>query len=717
LDCRNNLSYENGVISTIQFMFMNEEKEITRKIADSHKVIELAKEIHSGIRFTADQSYMHFADVILRALSDDSEEKTMQRMVDLFRSIKSNELRLKVAKEVTVLLNAMTTPSILSKSLIARRVLDLNFFMRFVQKFLPNNTESRQLTAKLRKVLALHCDYGIYIGLNEIHNNEKSSQDKSGGPHLDKFVSHSPKDLEKAISLGKLLALPLYDIFHVIIENHLRSRNVGLSMAALRAMTEIEVCPTRSHLTLALKACKCTLAVVSVIAKETLERKDDDVVEILDVMSAFRSVLPILVSWSTQLESVMDQQSFTNEFCLISRYMELCHQVCGCCESLSERQTDKTKLYQIRSDVGTFLPHHEGTVMEPSPLICTLAYVAASVETFNTQDEMTDLSQEDEQKMNDYIQRWDELFVSLNVQSLHLVEIHARQFASTLPCFRSSRGLEMDLQRLVCNVCKKILVNSPPDYWLAVRLIMCLSHEGIKELFAELQKWSRSKQNARIILNLIVISQYVFLVIGDNTHHKQLCVWFETSKWKKELGKLGVQLSTSKIRSEALLDLLPDFLKALVPPSVIKEYCATFKFNANSILLHYAFALCKLVAGNEKADYGQERLDRTLRMASLALQLIDCDGANAPYDEVINTVEQLCPYSYETIGLLVKQMEIWLEDNQQSPQKEAARETIEQYGIMLAFLSEMERKSDITKEEIMWYTKRKNGDVEVGGLY
>lgn len=75
--------------------------------------------------------------------------------------------------------------------------------------------------------------------------------------------------------------------------------------------------------------------------------------------------------------------------------------------------------------------------------------------------------------------------------------------------------------------------------------------------------------------------------------------------------------------------------------------------------------------------------------------------ADAPYDALITLIHQLCPYSYETIGLLVKQLKTWSAKQKAATGHEPAQwSKIEDFLVMLEFLRCANRFATVGKRNL-----------------
>lgn len=93
---------------------------------------------------------------------------------------------------------------------------------------------------------------------------------------------------------------------------------------------------------------------------------------------------------------------------------------------------------------------------------------------------------------------------------------------------------------------------------------------------------------------------------------------FETTLWQKRFTKLGVlTVNPQKLRRESALDLVSDFVKVLVPPYVLKQFCREMQVPSR-ILLNYVIELCKISSGfiNE-----HERFFKTIDTAKATLRV------------------------------------------------------------------------------------------------
>lgn len=106
--------------------------------------------------------------------------------------------------------------------------------------------------------------------------------------------------------------------------------------------------------------------------------------------------------------------------------------------------------------------------------------------------------------------------------------------------------------------------------------------------------------------------------------------WFEAALWHKRLVKLGTQLSASNITREKTMELMPEFAKVNIAPSVLKQYCDDMQVDADAVLLNYAIELCR----SSSVVREPQRFAGIIQTATAALRvgsLID-----RPIDQAIN---------------------------------------------------------------------------------
>lgn len=93
---------------------------------------------------------------------------------------------------------------------------------------------------------------------------------------------------------------------------------------------------------------------------------------------------------------------------------------------------------------------------------------------------------------------------------------------------------------------------------------------------------------------------------------------FETTLWQKRFTKLGVlTVNTQQLRKESALDLVSEFVKVLVPPHVLKQFCEEMQVPFK-ILLNYAIELCKVSSNFMKE---RERFLKTIDTAKASFRV------------------------------------------------------------------------------------------------
>lgn len=728
LESRRMLTKKRVLTSALRDMFRFGKKDIATKLADATKIIELVHESDASFELTQADSFLYFADIILHNLDDTNEDATMDWFTELFRAVKTNQMRAEATHTVAKLLDYKVSVDVrnsaFNKVLSSRRLRFLRFYQRFAQRFLPDNEEQHALTQKLRNIVELYTNYDLHADLAVLNGGEERiCMLKQFLNDLDEHSEHSvySEQLDKVVTLGRLLCLTHVDLFQTLIEHHVSRGAIGKALADLREFATLVTHPERSHLKLALGTTVFCLQALSGSVKAGGETDVDHITEALTALSVF---IPVFVDWSVQLGDLISEpfdEWYSTAFIQIARYVELCEHVLACCDRTEEagekaQKAKKDGLYRVHFDNDCSLPSKEGCIFDAAQVLSALASVAETVVSANNID--SEIHRE--KAYEDYLDRWTQLFECLSLQNLTLLEVHARSFARSLPFFAPlEQQMAGNMQALVVASLQKILMNTPTDYWLAVHLMNLLPQDLVKAAFDDLRKKVIQKRNTRATLNLIALGQFIYkriLIHQDTATIKQLESWQLQFKWKKQLGKLGVSLPSDKLKQENVMDLLQTFVAALVPASVVKEYCESFKFNTPQLLLHYASSILRQVSA-ESSDASEEKREHNetlLAIAQHALELVECGPSEAPYEALISLVDQLCPYSYETIGLIANQLRKWaLKQKEATGSDPREMETIEDYLYVLHFLQMEPRVNGYTREETLWYTSRKNVDRRV----
>uniref|UniRef100_A0AC35EWA0 Uncharacterized protein n=1 Tax=Panagrolaimus sp. PS1159 TaxID=55785 RepID=A0AC35EWA0_9BILA len=202
-----------------------------------------------------------------------------------------------------------------------------------------------------------------------------------------------------------------------------------------------------------------------------------------------------------------------------------------------------------------------------------------------------------------------------------------------------------------------------------------------------------SKQNSRVVFYVSRLAQMVAFVTKDTHSKNTIFESYRGAWWSRRLAQEGI----TSLNVNVLSAVHADFISSIGSPLLYKEYCDAYNLDSNVQLLKYAFDLLRSSASEKDVT----RFDKILDTSSSVFQMAECDP-EALCKESFYIIEQLCPYNYKALQLLLSYMCQWstlcaipnLNDR------------VEEYRLLLLFLMGFERKNDFTLQETRWYLER-----------
>nr|CAD2205614.1 unnamed protein product [Meloidogyne enterolobii] len=433
----------------------------------------------------------------------------------------------------------------------------------------------------------------------------------------------------------------------------------------------------------------------------------------INIISSFKEVLPKLIDWSVQLEEITLAQSFFTIIRYVNLFSFILNQINKETDtipnvsfrpssvepnkSLVEKlQRTSIQMYTLDHRMGVLFPQNEGVFADSLAVVRAISAVGPSV----VEPPFDSVQNDDYAK--EECKSWEKLF-SLLSNSHVLLEVYARQFANTLPCFNSNKQLHTialtDIDRRIFNACKKIFSFPVADLHLAAHLLFSLSKTNMFKTLKDLRTWALTKKNVRYTLNLIRASLFVLIYTSQElTTIKQVASWFDSTLWQKRLFKQGVNLGNTQLKRETVFDLCAEFAKLILPSSILKEYCdETNGVDTASILLNYGIELCKF----SSCLSGPSNTERFALCIETAKQSFEYVRAEEKSLLIINqTIRDICPYNYEALEILVNKMKEILESG---VRLDEIADRINDAYMLFKFLKTYTRQGSIAPIEIRWY--------------
>ncbi|KAL7073374.1 hypothetical protein ACQ4LE_007464 [Meloidogyne hapla] len=705
LEARSRLVCTSSVRQLLQFIFKNSDTDIINKLQDGFRIIEIYHLLQSTTSLSTIDCYFIYATVLVRQFTDDWEIKPL---LDLFLLIKSKEVVEAVASKLITHLKCLLDPTTLKK-VIDQRPIWISCLLAVLERFLPDTVENRALIRNARNLRQLQNRHQIILGFNCLKSNDANIN------LLENFIeASSEKSIVEVIGFGTLLELPIKSSCVTLMRAQIRRNLPEAVLKTLTYLLENEHTPEKSIVENALEACTYVCWKFTDLIRN--DSKGGNVDELIDysisTVSSFKEVLPKLIDWSVHLQTVSLAESFFNIIRYINLFSFILKQINKETDAipnasfrppsveLNKSVVEKLKqtsfqLYTFDHRIGVLFPQHEGAFSDSLAVVRAISVVGASVV-----EPPVDSAQKTEYTQQ-MCRSWEKLF-SLLSNSHVLLEVYARQFANTLPCFNSNEKLHThaltDIDRRIFSICKKIFSGPVADLQLAAYLLYSLPKNNILKTLKDLRTWALTKKNVRYTLNLIRTSLFVLIHTSQElTIIKQVASWFDTTLWQKRLFKQGVNLGNTQLKRETVFDLCSEFAKMILPSSILKEYCdETNGVDTASVLLNYGIELCKF-SSSLSGPGNVERFTLCIETAKHSLEHVRADEKSL---FILNqTIHDICPYNYEALEILVNKMKEIL----MSVTSFDDADRINDSYMLFKFLKIYIRQSSISPIEIRWY--------------
>ncbi|CAK5073192.1 unnamed protein product [Meloidogyne enterolobii] len=704
LETRSKLISTSSVQQLLQFIFINSSNDMVDKLKDGFAIVEIYHLLQSTTS-TIDCYYI-YAIVLVRQFTYEDDIKPL---LDLFSLIKSKEIMEAVATKLVILLKSFLEPSKLKK-IIIRRPVWISCLLAVLERFLPDTTDNRALIRSARSLRQLQNNHQIILGFNCLKNTEANIK------LLDDFIeASSDKSIVEVIRFGTLLELPLKTSCVTLMRAQIRRNLPEAVLESLIYLLDNYHTSEKSIIENALEACTYVCwKFTDLIRNDSKSGNGDELIDYsINTISSFKEILPKLVDWAVQLEEITLAESFFPIIRYVNLFSFILNQInkeTDAMPNLPSRpssvepnknlveklQQTSFQIHTLDHRMGVFLPQNEGVFTDSLAVVRAISAIGASVV-----EPFVDTAEKDEY-IKEMCKSWEKLFLLLS-NSHVLLEVYARQFANTLPCFNSNKQLHTialtDIDRRIFNVCKKIFSFPVADLHLAAYLLFSLSKTNMFKTLKDLRTWALTKKNVRYTLNLIRASLFVLIYTSQElTTIKQVASWFDSTLWQKRLFKQGVNLGNTQLKRETVFDLCAEFAKLILPSSILKEYCdETNGVDTASILLNYGIELCKF----SSCLSGPSNTERFTLCIETAKQSFEYVRAEEKSLLIINqTIRDICPYNYEALEILVNKMKEILESG---VRLDEIADRINDAYMLFKFLKAYTRQGSVAPIEIRWY--------------
>uniref|UniRef100_A0A1I7VWZ1 Rod_C domain-containing protein n=1 Tax=Loa loa TaxID=7209 RepID=A0A1I7VWZ1_LOALO len=340
---------------------------------------------------------------------------------------------------------------------------------------------------------------------------------------------------------------------------------------------------------------------------------------------------------------IMSELVENSDFELIAHFLNLFEAVVSQC--MSENLVGESEYANEKMD---------GTLFKKSDAIQQLSAVARSVVFDVLKD--TDLIDINRNDLLEYYEKmrmaWESFFSYLILNNQILITICARLSFTLLACYLVPNHVSFAYSEL----------------------------HGITELFME-----------RVLIqnhaDLELCSAFIFSApVADIKKH-----YYALTLWIKKLGRLNADFP----QNVSLDVTVQEFVRCLIPPEILIEFCKDFSLEITEALILYATKMAL------KASIEEDQILATEMRFTVFTALQKIGVTENLFMQLYACLMMLCPYNYEMIEVIISGMEKYIDDDN-GDQIEILRRA----SITIRFLEINERVSPPTNHEIRWYHER-----------
>ncbi|VDM97400.1 unnamed protein product [Thelazia callipaeda] len=402
------------------------------------------------------------------------------------------------------------------------------------------------------------------------------------------------------------------------------------------------------------------------------------------------------------------------DFKLIALFVNLFESLIALCvpDHFTKLNEDETKKKWILRGIGccsgVYHYNMDGAFFEKKDAIKQLATVARSVvfDFLNSTSLIEISGNEVLEYYKDMREAWKSFITYLVSNNQIMLAISTWLSFSSLPCYTIVEGvsnIHSEISEMITLFTERALAQSDADLELCLSVIFSVQIPDIKNILMSVKPCYAKRSLPHIaMLNFIYLSQIRAFFFNDHFMYSQLLTNYKICKWMKKFSELGAIFPENKNLDAAV----QEFVRCLISPEVLVEFCEDFSLEATEALILYATTLALKATTTEN-----NKLVKEMRFAiSTSLQKIDTK--ENIFMRLYGFLMTLCPYSYEVeiylpnflvINEIISGMKRYV-DQKNIDQVEILRRAF----TTIRFLECTERTTPPTNHEIKWYHERQN---------
>uniref|UniRef100_A0A0R3RFQ3 Rod_C domain-containing protein n=1 Tax=Elaeophora elaphi TaxID=1147741 RepID=A0A0R3RFQ3_9BILA len=502
------------------------------------------------------------------------------------------------------------------------------------------------LLSELNAIRKLQIDHNMITHLSFLRSDSWKSAE------LKHFLDHrfagsgTPAKITELVKLSNILMMGENAMYEVALRCALENRNpIAALEYAKFAMQDMKK-PSEELLSLVVQSCSYGLWIMSELAENS------DFEPIALFVNLFEAVVSQCMS-----ENLAEESKYANEkTCLIYGFGR------------------RAGIYHYRMD---------GTLFKKSDAIQQLSTVARSVVfdvLINT--DLIDINQSNLLKYYENMRMaWGNFFSYLILNNQILIAACARLSFALLACYVVPRHVSLaysDLRGTTELFMERALMHNYADLELCAALIFSTPVADIKKVLLKTRTWCVTRKSPHIMFNLIRLAQFCAVILNDHSTDKQLSHYYALTSWIKKLGRLNANFP----HTISLDVTVQEFVRCLIPPEILIEFCKDFSLEITEALVLYATKMAL------KASVEEDQILAAEMRFTVFAALQEIDVTENLFMQLYACLMMICPYNYEMIEVLINGMEKYVDDDN-SDQVEILRRA----SITIRFLEINERQS------------------------
>uniref|UniRef100_A0A1I8F0I0 Rod_C domain-containing protein n=2 Tax=Wuchereria bancrofti TaxID=6293 RepID=A0A1I8F0I0_WUCBA len=525
--------------------------------------------------------------------------------------------------------------------------------------FLERFRKDEVFLSELNAIRKLQIDHGMITHLSLLRNNAWKSAKLRYFLNCHFADGGIPVRMTELFKLSNALMMEDSAMYEIALHCALENRNPVAALEYAKFAMQDAKKPSEQLLTLVVKSCSYGLWIMSELA----ENSD------FEPIALFVNLFEVVVSQCMSEDLVEESEYVDKKACLIYGFGR------------------RSGVYHYRMD---------GTLFKKSNAIQQLSSVARSVVFDVLKD--TDLIDINKSNLLEYYENmrtaWRNFFSYLIINNQLLIAVCARFSFVLLACYVVPSHVNLtysDLLETIELFMERALIHNCADLELCAALIFSSPVADIKKVLLKTRSWCVTRKSPHIMLNFIRFARFCAIMLDDYSLEKQLSHYYALTLWIKKLGRLNANFP----QNVSLDATVQEFVRCLIPPEILIEFCEDFSLEITEALILYATKMALRASVEDDQILAAEMRFTVF----IALQKIDV--TENLFMQLYACLMMLCPYNYETIEVIVNGMAKYADDDNVDQV-----EILRRASITIRFLEINERVSFPTDQEIRWYNER-----------